>query len=134
RVVRTRTAILMGSIVVQAIAIVLCGLLRDFYVVVGLYLVYGVALGVAMPVKAAYLNAHIPSARRATILPLEPCSPTLGGAAARGTPLIWAPGTRSTTQLRWSSTSSEALLSQLPSRIATITRCSASYQSRHTSS
>src|SRR5437870_5901553 len=29
RVVRTRTAVLMGSIVVQAIAIVLCGLLRS---------------------------------------------------------------------------------------------------------
>src|SRR5207244_10795672 len=61
----------MGSIVVQAIAIVLCGLLRDFYLVVGLYLVYGVALGVAMPVKAGYLNAHIPSEQRATILSLR---------------------------------------------------------------
>jgi len=83
RVVRTRTAILMGSIVVQAIAIVLCGLLRDFYVVVGLYLVYGVALGVAMPVKAAYLNAHIPSEQRATILSLDSCFANLGGVAGQ---------------------------------------------------
>src|SRR5437016_12305455 len=83
RVVRTRTAILMGSIVVQAVAIVLCGLLRDFYLVVGLYLVYGVALGVAMPVKAAYLNAHIPSEQRATILSLDSCFANLGGVAGQ---------------------------------------------------
>src|SRR5439155_663175 len=83
RVVRTRTAVLMGSIVVQAIAIVLCGLLRDFYLVVGLYLVYGVALGVAMPVKAGYLNAHIPSEQRATILSLDSFFANLGGVAGQ---------------------------------------------------
>ena len=83
RVVRTRTAVLMGSIVCQAIAIVLCGLLRDFYLVVGLYLVYGVALGVAMPVKAGYLNAHIPSEQRATILSLDSFFANLGGVAGQ---------------------------------------------------
>src|SRR5439155_1355787 len=53
RVVRTRTGMLMLSVAVQAASVVLCGLLTDFYAVVALYLVYGAAVGLAMPVKQA---------------------------------------------------------------------------------
>jgi len=83
RVLRTRTALLIASVVVQAIAIVLCGLLRNFYVVVALYLVYGIALGVMLPVKQGYLNAHIPSAQRATIISLDSFFANLGGVAGQ---------------------------------------------------
>src|SRR6266568_168958 len=41
RVLRARTGVLMGSVAVQAVATVLCGVLTNFYVVVALYLVYG---------------------------------------------------------------------------------------------
>src|SRR5438046_6946949 len=51
RVVRTRTAVLMGSIVAQAIAIVLCGLLRDFYLVVCLCFVCVIERCVRMDVE-----------------------------------------------------------------------------------
>jgi len=89
RVVRTRTGILMLSIAVQAATVVACGLGRalpspvSFYVVTGLYLVYGVALGLAMPVKQAYLNAHIPSAQRATIISLDSMLASSGGVAGQ---------------------------------------------------
>jgi MFS family permease len=79
RVVRTRTGLLMLSVAVQAALVVACGLLTSFYVVVALYLLYGVAIGLAMPVKQAYLNAHIPSAQRATILSLDSMFGNLGG-------------------------------------------------------
>src|SRR4029077_1939160 len=79
RVVRTRTGLLMLSVAVQAVLVVACGLLTDFYLVVALYLLYGVAIGFAMPVKPAYLNAHIPSAQRATILSLDSMFGNLGG-------------------------------------------------------
>jgi len=79
RAIRTRTGVLMASVAVQAAATVLCGVLTNFYVVVGLYLVYGVALGVAMPVKQGYLNAHIPSAQRATIISLDSMFANTGG-------------------------------------------------------
>src|SRR5437899_8272937 len=79
QVVRTRTAVLMVSVAVQAASVVLCGLLTDFYVVVALYLVYGAAVGLAMPVKQAYLNAHIPTAQRATILSLASMFANAGG-------------------------------------------------------
>ena len=79
RVVRTRTGVLMLSTGVQAVLAVACGLLTNFYTVVALYLLYGVAIGLALPVKQAYLNAHIPSAQRATIISLDSMFASSGG-------------------------------------------------------
>jgi MFS family permease len=109
RVVRTRTGVLTLSIVVQAATATACGALgvlapapATFYLVVALYLVYGLALGVAMPVKQAYLNVHIPSAQRATIISLDSFFASLGGVAgqtgwgylakARGIAVAWVAG------------------------------------------
>jgi len=92
RVVRTRTGVLAACTGVQAMTIVLCGALGlgaapgaagavpvRFIVVVALYLVYGMALGAMGPVKQGYLNAHIPSAQRATIISLDALFADLGG-------------------------------------------------------
>jgi MFS family permease len=92
RVVRTRTGLLMVSAGAQAVLATACGWLGrgaqsglgvpspyTFYAVVALYLVYGVAVGLAMPVKQGYLNAHIPSAQRATILSLDSMFGNSGG-------------------------------------------------------
>jgi len=100
RVIRTRTGMLAGSAALQAVMVVLCGALGlaatagahaapldgvplRFLVVVGLYLVYGVALGAMGPVKQGYLNAHIPSANRATIISLDSFFANLGGVAGQ---------------------------------------------------
>ena len=102
RFVRTRTGLLAGSVVVQAVTVVLCGLLGAgvtssaagegvtmhgvpirFIVVVALYLVYGIALGTMGPVKQGYLNAHIPSAQRATIISLDALFADAGGVAGQ---------------------------------------------------
>jgi MFS family permease len=94
-VVQTRTGLLMLSAAAQAVLAVACGLLGmglgmpspyTFYVVVALYLVYGVAVGVAMPVKQGYLNAHIPSAQRATILSLDSMFASSGGVVGQS---VW---------------------------------------------
>jgi MFS family permease len=79
RYVRTRTGMLMVSACAQAALTVACGVLANFYAVVSLYLIYGVAVGLAMPVKQAYLNAHIPSAQRATIISLDSMFASSGG-------------------------------------------------------
>jgi len=79
RAVPTRTGLLALSVGLQATTAVACGLLSNFYVVVSLYLVYGIAVGIALPVKQAYLNAHIPSAQRATIISLDSIFANLGG-------------------------------------------------------
>jgi MFS family permease len=85
-VVATRTGLLAGCAVVQAVTAAACGVLgfllpgpASFYAVVALYLVYGVALGAMAPVKQGYLNAHIPSAQRATIISLDSMFADVGG-------------------------------------------------------
>ncbi len=94
RVVRTRTGLLMVSVAVQAVLAVACGLLTNFFVVVSLYLLYGVAVGLALPVKQAYLNAHIPSAQRATIISLDSMFASSGGVLGQ-TGWGWVARTRS---------------------------------------
>ena len=86
RVVRTRTGILAGAVVVELIAVIVAGASGflfprpiGFFVALGSYLVYGVALGMGGPVKQGYLNAHIPSAQRATIISLDSLFADLGG-------------------------------------------------------
>ncbi|MGH7674202.1 MAG: MFS transporter, partial [Gemmatimonadales bacterium] len=86
----SRSGVLMASVAGQAVLIVAAGALGlaggsswRFYAVVALYLGYGVALGVAMPVKQAYLNDHIPSAQRATIISLDSFFANLGGVAGQ---------------------------------------------------
>jgi MFS family permease len=94
RVVRTRTGLLMVSVAAQAVLAVACGLLTNFFVVVSLYLLYGVAIGLALPVKQAYLNAHIPSAQRATIISLDSMFASSGGVLGQ-TAWGWVARTRS---------------------------------------
>src|SRR5213593_3196470 len=94
RVVRTRTGVLIVSVAVQAVLAVACGLLTNFFAVVSLYLLYGVAIGLAMPVKQAYLNAHIPSAQRPTIISLDSMFASSGGVLGQ-TVWGWVARTRS---------------------------------------
>ena len=94
RVVRTRTGVLMLSTGAQAVLAVACGLLTNFFAVVSLYLLYGVAVGLALPVKQAYLNAHIPSAQRATIISLDSMFASSGGVLGQ-TAWGWVARTRS---------------------------------------
>ncbi|PYP50924.1 MAG: MFS transporter [Gemmatimonadetes bacterium] len=94
RVVRTRTGVLMLSTGAQAVLVVACGLLTNFFAVVSLYLLYGVAVGLAMPVKQAYLNEHIPSAQRATIISLDSMFASSGGVLGQ-TAWGWVARTRS---------------------------------------
>jgi MFS family permease len=86
KVIRTRTGVLAGSVAVQAVAVVgaaASGVLLPrpaaFFGALGCYLVYAIALGAAGPVKQGYLNAHIPSAQRATIISLDSLFADLGG-------------------------------------------------------
>jgi len=92
RVVRTRTGLLTLSAGTQAALAVACGLLTNFYLVVALYLAYGIAVGLAMPVKQAYLNAHIPSSQRATIISLDSMFASSGGVLGQ---TVWGAVARS---------------------------------------
>jgi len=78
KLIRRRTSMLAVSVALQGVAIILCGRLGSFYPVVGLYLVWALAAGLAGPVKQGLLNAHIPSEQRATILSLDALFADLG--------------------------------------------------------
>ncbi|MHB1322870.1 MAG: MFS transporter [Coriobacteriia bacterium] len=45
--------------------------LGPFLLVAGMYVVFGLLDGIQLPVRQAYLNRHIPSAQRATVLSLD---------------------------------------------------------------
>jgi len=86
RVIRTRTGVLAGAVGVEVVAVIgaaVSGFLLPrpaaFFGALGCYLLYAVALGVSGPVKQGYLNAHIPSAQRATIISLDSLFADLGG-------------------------------------------------------
>ena len=94
RLLRDRTALLAVTTAAQAVLVVASGLVGGgavggsppswaFGAAVGFYLLYGVAIGCAMPVKQAYLNDHIPSAQRATIISLDSFFANAGGVAGQ---------------------------------------------------
>lgn len=48
-------------------------------IAIGLWLVFGLVFGIATPVRMSYINAHIPSAERATVLSLDAFFADAGG-------------------------------------------------------
>lgn len=50
---------------------------------IGLWLVYGLVFGVSTPIRMGYLNEHIPSSQRATVLSLDAFFGDIGGAAGQ---------------------------------------------------
>jgi len=64
-----------------------------------LWLLFGVVFGVAGPVRMGYINDHIPSAQRATVLSLDAFFGDAGGAA--GQPALGWVSDRYSVQLAW---------------------------------
>ncbi len=57
--------------------------LLPFGIVVGLWLVFSVLMGVAGPVRQGFINEHIPSKQRATVLSLDSFFGDIGGSAGQ---------------------------------------------------
>ncbi|HEY5432583.1 MAG TPA: MFS transporter [Coriobacteriia bacterium] len=54
-----------------------------FFAVAGLWVVFGFIMGMAGPMASTYINAHIPSAQRATVLSLSSLFGDVGGVAGQ---------------------------------------------------
>jgi MFS family permease len=87
-----RPRVLLGVTVVQAVlvaGIAGVGLFwRDAGVLpaglaIGMWLLWGVGFGMAMPVRSAYINEFIPSQQRATVLSLDALFSDAGGVAGQ---------------------------------------------------
>ena len=63
-----RTGVLIGAVMIGTLALALMGLTTNFGVAVALLVVWAVSFAAAVPVRQAYLNNHIPSEQRATVL------------------------------------------------------------------
>ena len=77
---KKRTSIFLLSISVAAILLVLVGLTTQFWVAIALLCAWGLVGALLTPVRQAYLNALIPSEKRATVLSFDSLVSSGGGA------------------------------------------------------
>jgi hypothetical protein len=78
-----RTSALLFLAALGLVALTLIGLLDNFWVVVCLIVLWGLADAAAEPIRRAYLNGMIPSAQRATILSFDSLFSSAGGIVAQ---------------------------------------------------
>jgi MFS family permease len=79
RIFRDRIVILIGAIATSAGVIALIGLVTSFWAALGLLMVWGTMFAAMTPVRQAYLNSHIPSEQRATVLSFDNLLGSAGG-------------------------------------------------------
>jgi predicted MFS family arabinose efflux permease len=76
---RRRTSALIATAGLSAITLGLIGLAANFWLVLGLIVVWGLLFAAAMPIRQSYINALIPSKQRATILSFDSLMSSSGG-------------------------------------------------------
>jgi MFS family permease len=78
-----RTSVLLVVTAAGVVLLALIGLVANFWLVVTLIVLWGLADAAAEPVRRAYLNGMIPSQQRATILSFDSLIGNAGGIAAQ---------------------------------------------------
>jgi MFS family permease len=78
-----RTSALLVVDAMAAASILAAGLAAQFYVVMALTVVWGMAFAAGLPIRQAYINASIPSQQRATILSFDSLVASGGGVVAQ---------------------------------------------------
>jgi MFS family permease len=74
-----RTSALIVMAVVGVAALGLIGVVKSFWGVIGLTVVWGLIFAASMPIRQTYLNGMIPSRQRATILSFDSMMSSTGG-------------------------------------------------------
>ena len=59
------------------------GVTSNFWVAIGLLVVWGLTFSIATPIRQAYLNGIIPTQQRATVLSFDNLMTSAGGVAAQ---------------------------------------------------
>jgi MFS family permease len=78
-----RTSALIAMAGLSAITLALVGSIENFWVVIGLTVVWGLLFAASMPIRQTYLNGLIPSRQRATILSFDSMMASSGGVWAQ---------------------------------------------------
>lgn len=76
---RLRTSALFLAVGTGAVTLALIGLIREFWVAVGLIALWAMFSSAAMPIRQSYINGMIPSGQRATILSFDSMLGSSGG-------------------------------------------------------
>jgi MFS family permease len=74
-----RTALLFFATLLSTLAVLGMGLFDNFWVVIGLVVIWGLLFSVSMPVHQAYINGLIPVHQRATVLSFDSLMGSAGG-------------------------------------------------------
>jgi MFS family permease len=78
-----RTSALLATAGLGVITLGLIGILKSFWAVVGLIVVWGLLFAASMPIRQTYLNGLIPSRQRATVLSFDSLMASSGGVWAQ---------------------------------------------------
>jgi MFS family permease len=79
RFFKRRTSLLITGLVIGVPSLLLIGLVRNFWVVLGLLAIWSIVFAVTGPIRQAYMNGIIPSKQRATVLSADNMLTSLGG-------------------------------------------------------
>ncbi len=85
RLIHDRVGILIGAIAASGVVIAVMGVVTSFGVALVLLMVWGTLFAAMSPVRQAYLNSHIPSAQRATVLSFDSLLGSAGGVVIQPT-------------------------------------------------
>jgi MFS family permease len=80
---RRRTSALIATAVLSVVTLGLIGIIRSFWAVVGLVVVWALLFAASMPIRQTYLNGLIPSQQRATVLSFDSLMASSGGVWAQ---------------------------------------------------
>ncbi len=83
RLFRRRTTALILAEVIGAVAILLIGLILNFWIVIVLIVIWGLLFAAVTPIRQAFINGLIPSQQRATILSFDSLMSSTGGVVAQ---------------------------------------------------
>lgn len=80
---RRRTSLLLSCTFITGTALILIGLVANFWVALGMFASWAIVFAVSIPVRQAYINGLIPSDQRATLLSSDNLLSSAGGAMAQ---------------------------------------------------
>ena len=83
RFFRRRTSTLLAAVIASTIILGTVGLMRNFWTVIALLVLWGLIFAIVMPVRQAYVNELIPSDQRATVLSFDSLMGSAGGVGAQ---------------------------------------------------
>jgi MFS family permease len=83
RIFRRRTSALIATAALGVVVLALMGALQNFWVVIGLVIIWSLIFAASMPIRQTYMNGMIPSRQRATILSFDSLMASTGGVWAQ---------------------------------------------------